>query len=139
MKRPCFKSLLSLLFILLVAGLSSCHKDNEPEIKPDLDPQLVGTWKSEIKLDEASLLVEITFNGDGTFKVIADGRLSLKEEEKQVNASGTYTAKEGTLKVTITESALPELVGKTFQDRYKILVGQLYFEDLFLFPFDKVD
>lgn len=127
-------------FMLILAGIafSGCNKDNEPSIPSDLDPQLIGTWELKMGLQSAYADIGITFGADGKMKLDAKAGKGTTEPAKDISISATYTAKEGVIHMTVTESADPELIGQEKDIKYEILVNQLYIQYLPLFPFDRV-
>lgn len=139
MKRTVRFAALLMAVVSVLSGLASCDKHHdEPEINPDLDSELFGSWYSKIILGEDNAEVTITFNSDGTMAIVGYAHVTQLEQDIQIQASGEWTAKNGTLNIDRLKSDLPELDGKAFAIKYEIVVGQLYFQDLPLFPFDKV-
>ncbi|MDE6007189.1 MAG: hypothetical protein K2G67_06525 [Muribaculaceae bacterium] len=126
--------------IIVMAITSSCSKDNDPGPTPadDIDPELVGTWETKLKYQSKDLDVRLTFNEDETLEVNVKADIEEGQPPFELTASGTYKAKDGEISFQLTESTLNELVGLEDSIKYEIIVGQLYLEDLPLFPFDKV-
>jgi hypothetical protein len=111
------KNLLSLFYLLLLAGVMSCSKDEEK-------PSLIGTWQGNvvkvtvipssppipIDLDEEALDVLVKFSADGVLEVIKDEQTTAGTYEvngknliitiaftlNTIELSGTYTIQEHT-------------------------------------------
>ena len=132
------RTLILVLFsVLMSITIFSCSKDNEPDIAPDLDPQLIGTWEVKAALEKNYVHVIFTFSADGKMDVSAEESL-LSDQPKKITGSGTWTAKEGVFNLKFTESNDPELIGTTKSIKYEIIADKLYIEYLPLFPFNRV-
>lgn len=140
--------------VLVMAITPSCSKDNDPEPTPDpenptptpdpnpeivIDPELVGTWESKLIYQTKDLDVKLTFNEDATLNLDVEANLVEGQEPYSLTASGLYKAEDGVISFQITESSNESLVGVAYQIKYEIVVGQLYLQNLSLFPFDKVE
>ena len=54
------------LAVVLTFGLTGCSKDDDGEVKPGIDKNLIGTWKYEEVRDGTEFWAKFTFNRDGT-------------------------------------------------------------------------
>lgn len=140
--------------VMVMAITPSCSKDSDSEPKPDpenptpnpdptpdivIDPELVGTWESKLIYQTKDLDVKLTFKEDATMNLDVEANLIEGQEPYTLTASGLYKAADGVISFQITESSQESLVGVAYQIKYEIVVGQLYLQNLPIFPFDKVD
>lgn len=133
--------LLCLTSILIVGGATACGDDkDEPETKPGIDMNLVGTWYLKLILESNTSETTLTFNEDGTFSIKEKAVLEEEQEPVEFSVTGTWKAEKNTLTLSVTHSTIPDIEeGKEVEVEYEVILNQLYIKDLFLFPFDKVN
>lgn len=87
------KNGLFLLLAFTVLGLSSCSKDDEDCVAPDLAENIIGTWDLELSMGE------VEFQADGTL-IDPDDTLFGVEINGVVYSEKTYVVDGTTLSVT---------------------------------------
>ena len=58
--------MMMVLAVVLTFGLTGCSKDDDGEVKPGIDKNLIGTWKYVGTDNGTEIWAKFTFNSDGT-------------------------------------------------------------------------
>ena len=58
--------MMMVLAVVLTFGLTGCSKDDDVEVKPGIDKNLIGTWKYVGTDNGTEIWAKFTFNSDGT-------------------------------------------------------------------------
>ena len=125
------KYLIGLLLITLL-GFTACVNDDEPADPSTHNPNLVGKWKMEAKLNNYSLQETIEFKSNGVYIDNATGKDGNNKYSVSIKGIWTSTHTHITLTVTEVKSNFQQAdiyVGLVETMAYKVINKELFIDN----------